>query len=294
MKGFISYYKRKLRIFISKNFEPQILKFEKRRITKLLENKKEIVLIYSIGKVGSSSVYSSIKSSEVNIPTFHLHSLAPERIEEQKEYYRSGVRNSVPFHLIQSTAMLEALKSYNGKIYLLTPIREPISRELSSIFQDSFNFSNSKDDLKNDLSSTVNDKVKDLVSELPEYEWFERELKQVFNIDIFDVNFDFDPDQGYLYQTYDNLDFCLVRAENLNQSFRDITKKMFGEHNSISLSSANEASDKFYNTSYIEIKKEISLDEEQLEKVVNSSFIQKFYPDFISNIRRKWQREIHV
>ncbi len=148
--------------------------------------------MYSIGKVGSSTFYNSIKKSKsIKIPIYHIHSLAKEKIAVQKKYYKNSKRKSIPMHLIQSSVISEALKSYSGKLYIFTLIREPISRELSSIFQDSFNFTKQRNLNIDLIEKVITSKIKDLVEELPEYAWFTKELNEVFDIDVFELPFQY-------------------------------------------------------------------------------------------------------
>ena len=71
-----SYLKRSTSILLSRFLSWPIEKFESWRIKRLMNRNDNIILVYSIGKVGSSSVYKSIKDSPlVKAPIFHVHSL---------------------------------------------------------------------------------------------------------------------------------------------------------------------------------------------------------------------------
>ena len=121
----------------------------------------ETILVFSIGKVGSSSIYNSIKKAKsINIPIYHIHSLSQEQIVVQKKYYKNSNRKSLPMHLIQSSVISDALKNYKGKVYIFTLIREPISREISSVFQDSFNFTKQRNIRGDVIEKVIDDKIK--------------------------------------------------------------------------------------------------------------------------------------
>ena len=282
-----SFWKRKFKIILSRYFESVIYYIERKKIKKNFSKKDEITLVYSIGKVGSSTIYNSInRSIDINIPIYHIHSLAPDKIIEQKIYYKNSNRKSVPLHLLQSSAISEELKSYKGKINIFTLIREPISREMSSIFQDSFNFTNQRSMRGEGIDNIVEEKIKDMVKELPEYKWFNRELKYVFDIDVFELTFN--TNVGYFYEEYGNKKFCLIRLENLNNNFDAIIKKVFNRDSSIPLISENDAEDKFYSEDYSNLKSRLSIEELDLNKIINSSFVVKFYRDYIPSIKQKW------
>ena len=117
--------------------------------------------MFSISKVGSSSIYNSIKKAKsINIPIYHIHSLSQEQIVVQKKYYKNSNRKSLPMHLIQSSVISDALKNYKGKVYIFTLIREPISREISSVFQDSFNFTKQRNIRGDVIEKVIDDKIK--------------------------------------------------------------------------------------------------------------------------------------
>lgn len=285
-----SYLKRSTSILLSRFLSWPIEKFESWRIKRLMNRNDNIILVYSIGKVGSSSVYKSIKDSPlVKAPIFHVHSLNEERIKEQKRYYLDSERKSIPFHLIQSSIITSQLDSYKGKITVLTLIREPLVREISSLFQDSFNFTKSMTIDKDLISNVIDEKLHDLLKELPEVSWFERELKEVFGIDIFDI--DFDINKGYHINISDQVNFTLIRLENLNVNFEQISKILFDLSEPITMSPSNVSNSKFYHKDYKMISRERLLSGKEIERIINTAYINKFYPDYIQEIKEKWEKQ---
>lgn len=291
LKNQFSYLKRRTKIAASKYFERQITAYEQKRLEKVLEKSTNLVLVYSIGKVGSASVYKSIKHQEefVDYPVFHLHSLSPAQILEQKKYYKSSKRKSVPFHLIQASILSGLLPEYQGEIYIITLIREPIQREVSSIFQDSFNFTNSQQVGKSGILKVVQEKLDALVQNLPENSWFERELKTVFGFDVFTA--DFDPKIGFTIIQNEKTKLAFIRLENLDDHYPQICQELFEMSIDFELLKTNVSDNKFYKKDYEEIKCQIALPEEELEKIIRTKFIQKFYPDFIPTIKERWRKK---
>ena len=121
---------------------------------------------------------------------------------------------------------------------------------------------------------------------MPEYKWFNQELKEVFNVDVFKLPFDID--QGYFHEKYDDKEFCLIRLENLNQNFNIIMKEVFNRDSSIPLILENEAKNKFYSNDYKDLKNSLSIEELEFNKIINTSFLTKFYIDYIPTIKQKW------
>ena len=285
----ISYIKSLVKIQVTKFFEKELYYLEKRKLKKLLKNKDKLVLIYTIGKVGSSSVYDSLKaSSKVNMPVFHIHALNPDRIEAQKQYYRNSKRGAIPFHLIQSTVLSELLPTFAGKVYLISLVREPVQRELSSLFQDSFNFTNSKNPVNSDMEEVVKGKMEELLQRLPEDEWFTNELQHVFGFNVYQMPFD--PSKGYWVEQdkENNVDLAFVRLENLRTCFSEAMRELFELNDSLQLLDANVSDTKFYNEAYQETKSTIKLSKAELNALIDSTFIQKFYSDHIETLSKRW------
>lgn len=97
---------------------------------------KQTVLIFTVGKVGSSSIYSTCLANE-NIDAYHLHHISPQALQAQSAAF---VNNPEMMHDHLKTALLlaerKALQNENLKVINL--VRDPVSRSLSHFFQDYF------------------------------------------------------------------------------------------------------------------------------------------------------------
>jgi hypothetical protein len=287
----LSYIKSRLKLELTKRFEKQLYFLERIRLKKTFKNSKELVLIYTIGKVGSSSVYDSLrKNKKFGLPVFHIHSLEPSRILEQKEYYKNSERGSVPFHLIQSSILSELLSNYSGKIYVISLIREPLNRELSSLFQDSFNFTSSSNLIDSDMDSVIENKLQALLKSLPEDEWFSNELEKVFGFDIYKMPFDID--KGYQIENKNNITLAFIRLESLRSIFPQAMKELFGRDYNLTLVDSNIGDDKFYNDAYKEIRTRINFSKSEIDYLLKTNFMQKFYKDQKDAIRKRWVKKI--
>jgi hypothetical protein len=281
------FLKSKLKILLLRFFELPITIYENFRIKRIFKKNREIVIVYTIGKVASTTVQTSlINSNIIDFPVFHLHSLNKSRICEQKDYYKKSKRKSIPLHLIQSSIISDLLDSYSGKIYVLTLTREPIQREVSSIFQDSFNFTSSQNLLESDIEQVISRNLEKMKVSLPEENWFKEEVLNVFGFDL--MNIKFDVNKGYLIEVKSNIHIVLIRMENLNEKFSQAAKELFGIEMEICLISDNKSEDKFYNADYKIINANIRIEENLLNTILDSKFINQFYPDFKDTIRKKW------
>lgn len=282
----MSFLRQKIRILASRYLETPIRWYVKYQIRTVLQKSDQLILIYSIGKVGSSSVYDSIRSAFPNSnAVFHIHSLNPLRIEEQKRYYRQSERASIPLHLIISESISHELEAFKGNVYVITLIREPISRELSSVYQDYFNFSTDKNIASELMRKVSEDKVLELTKRLPEETWFDSEIKSVFGFDV--LNDPFLVNKAFGIWSNGNVKLALLRMENLNQIFSRAMSELFGVDKFVLLHS-NDSADKFYSDSYKRDSRAFKLTEDQLNAILSKPFYAKFYSDKIDEVRCKW------
>ena len=65
------------------------------------------IVIYQMGKVGSSSVYSSLKALKLDNPVYHVHFLTPQGINWAETIYKSEFprRHRIEAHILQSIHM---------------------------------------------------------------------------------------------------------------------------------------------------------------------------------------------
>ena len=283
----MSFVKQKFRVWVSRYFEIPITSFMKWKIGGILNRSQDLILIHTIGKVGSSSVYQSVADAfPENRSIFHIHSLNQDRNKEQELYYRSSKRGSVPLHLIISRIISDRLSSYKGQILVITLIREPISRELSSVYQDYFNFSDDKNISADWMRNVIKKKVQEMATELPEEKWFKSELLEVFGVDVFKQKFDVA--KGYFNLKDGNVVFALIRLEDLNDKFADMMLEMFGKQG-VKLVRENDSSDKFYDAHYKEEMNELRIDSSTFDRIIGQRFVTHFYSDKLNQLSKKWK-----
>lgn len=285
----LSFSKEKAKVFILRYFSDLLAWIDRRRLKSIFDNSDSMVIIYTIGKVASTAVYDSlIAHPKLNKPVFHIHCLNNGRIIEQKAYYKGSKKKSFPFHLIRGQVISEFLPSYKGKVFLITLVREPIARELSSLFQDSLNFSTSLKSLNSEMSKVVESKFRAMVNQLPEDEWFSRELLEVFDIDIY--NLAFEVSKGYCIKSDGSLIFGLIRLENLQDRFDPFCRELFGINLPFHLVNSNLGEDKFYVNAYHEVGLQTKFSSEDVSSILNTKFVKHFYSDLTEVIKSRWER----
>lgn len=266
-----------LRKFIARNFS-FVINFYYKFYFRFLKIKDPLIIILTPGKVGSSSVFKSLKKEFKSV--FHIHNFTKNSIERSIIKNRESNRGYAPLHLIISRHLLSLVKKNNPRIYLICLIREPISREISSIYQNIEMFENTT---YNDFLKINNDKVTSNLTTtlssnqyLNELEgWFNEQLFEHFGVDIFKLNLD----NGYCIKNFKNISFLLIRMEDLDRHFSESISKLLPFSSSkIQLTRDNTASTKYYNVEYLKLKQKMDFKEfKRFDHYVNNKFVNHFY-----------------
>jgi glycosyltransferase involved in cell wall biosynthesis/Tfp pilus assembly protein PilF len=286
---------------IKKNgvWRDRIAKCEARKIEKITFNSMRAygyqlevrpIVIYQMGKVGSTSVYESLKALNLDSPIYHVHYLTESGI---KRIGNKNVDSRKPRHLNESMQLRRLIDNRNKYNYwkIISFVRDPIARNISAFFQ---NISHWYPEIYSD-AIPISTKIKNLVNiflnnyphEIP-IEWFDEELKQVFSIDIFEN--DFPKDKGFKTYRCDKNELLLIRVEDLDKC-ATAALNTFLNINDFKLLKDNLAENKRYFEFYKLFKSQINLPEGMVEKIYNSKYAKHFYtPTELSSFISKWKR----
>ncbi len=230
----------------------------------------EPIFIFQMGKVGSRSI-SDVLARQYKGAVIHGHAFSQFYPQgEVKELYRYVHGPKPP-----------------ARIAMISPIREPIARNISAFFQN-FEYYTGEDPGSCTLSL---DEVRSIFIEKFTHdeplEWFNRCLKPNFGIDVFDTPF---PDVGFAtYETPSvrllvfRLELPHVHKQQLLQGFLNMP--------SFALGSTNKSSDKPYSTLYRRFLSEVKLPRSLVDGMCDSKYFRHFYPpDFIETVRGSWTK----
>lgn len=183
-----------------------------------------VVLLYQMGKVGSTSTWQSLASSNLPYSIYKTHFLSDPGIKESREHF--GPLIGEPGMLPHAEAVREVRSMLaDGKVRtwkIISLVRDPIARDISS-FAQLVHF------MQPDLvSPRVDvDKVARAASahfllwnEATSYQsrWFDNEIRSLFGIDVFSTPFD--PLARQLRITVDCVDLLVLRLEDFRSHFR--------------------------------------------------------------------------
>lgn len=258
------------------------------------------LLIYQMGKVGSSSVLQTLKKADRRHAIFHVHQLSERGIRRKEDW----LRHFHSLHLPQMAEDLQFSRELRAWIdanrarvpwKIITMTRDPVSVKLSSFFENIAVYRHEVFDPPRKINidkvvRTLMNTVFHSYDEKRDYtcSWFDEELEQVFGIDIYSVPYDFA--RGYTILSKGNVCVALIRLEDLERGFRPAMAD-FVHLPDLELIKVNTAKQKSYWNEYQAVLRSFSLPEELFDRIYSSRYARHFYPPAErEKARQKWVR----
>ena len=242
-------------------------------------SRKPCVLILTPGKVGSSSVYKTLKAQNF-ADVFHIHRISQKGVEGSVARHLQSHRKSLPYHLYVSQYLRVKFKELlNGKLYCITIIREPISRELSSVFQNlDMHFVDA-----NKGAYTVENCLKVVQKNLHERpdggleEWLNTELDSTFGIDV--MKRTLPSNRPFEITKVKGVRHLLIRLEDLDQFYSQAIRELIPDLTQHQLLQENVGNRKEYSEVYSLVKTNLVLPAQTLTAVIESKYFRAFYSE---------------
>ena len=132
------------------------------------------IVVYQMGKVGSSSVTESLKLAGVN-HVFHVHRMNPDNIQRVRKEYLDN--NQRPLDEKVGERLCRSIVERRRKAKFITLVREPISRNISAFFQNFMRFTGAEyDDADYTIEELVEIFIRDYKHSVPST-WFDVDMK---------------------------------------------------------------------------------------------------------------------
>lgn len=270
---------------------PLYILVEKNKIIKNIH--KEKIIIYQMGKVGSSTVYETVKNMNLDFSVNHIHFLSDDGILEAENFFRNSVSKKIPMHLHRSKLIKEYFNFKNEKIKFITLTREPIGRIISDVFQNLKYFYPDLIDgqqLKTEEIQQIVSSKLDISNVDSEFatNWFDNELIKALDIDIFE--YAFDVEKGYSIIKNANIEILLLQMEGMNNILEEALQEFFNYKNSIKIQHTNIGDNKVFSNEQSWIKNNIQLNDEVLSAFYSTKYMKHFYSDQqIRKFKNKWK-----
>lgn len=222
------------------------------------------VFIYQQGKVGSSTLRRSIR-----------------------KYYDGAVMAA---HNIENgfdwtvDVLNEEVKKQPIPIKIITPIREPISRNLSAFFQNFERFAGVKfEDSRHSVQELMDIFFEKVGHEFP-INFLDLHIYKHFGIDAYETPF---PNEDYVFLKKGDVELLIMKYD-IDETVKN---KIIGDlinNKSFKIDeNRNVSSSKKYASVYKEIQN-ISLPKWYIDKMLNNKYMRHFYSKEIKGIADKW------
>jgi len=140
------------------------------------------ILIYQMGKVGSTTILKSLRDYGVN-PVYHIHSMNIQNIKMKKEEFKDkGPPYGTPPKHLDKYKKLRPILKENRSVKIISLVREPIWRNISGFFQNLPKYI-SKEKRRKDLSYLEKIFFRDYDRHDRPEKWFDREIKEVIGME---------------------------------------------------------------------------------------------------------------
>ena len=243
------------------------------------------IIVYQMGKVGSSSIESSLDVSGVK--SIHIHTLYGETVNYLFDYSNTGFSRGMKKALL--CFLYRQSFKFGGNVKIISLMREPISRNLSTLFQElpRMLYLESKKDNRSEMDvNEVLDRCMNIyVNQRIPLNWFNDELRKVTGINVFSKKFN----RELGFEVYKNrkVELLMLTAEKLNANYDAVAN--FTGISGGKLINSNTSSKKWYSTLYVEYKNNYNPEPDWINEVYNSQCIKYFYSDAdIELFKSKW------
>ena len=161
-------------------------------LEEVLAGTDPMLLVHQMGRAGSMTTVNSLRQAGVDLPVYHTHWLNPETIDGRKHLTAHLPEARHPLNMRVARRIAEELKREGTKRRLwklVTVFREPVARNISvfflsiDAFVDDFERRYARGELSHQQLLDI------FLEKFPHdqpLEWFDREVRDVFGIDVYD------------------------------------------------------------------------------------------------------------
>ncbi len=243
------------------------------------------VLVFTMAKVGSLSVYQSLKK-QTTLPVFHIHSL--DELEEQKHIDLCKANKLYPGSRTPVFLINREILFKKRTFKVISLFRNPIERNLSAFFE-AFEIHMGvpaqlyKGSLE-EIETAFHDKLNHNYCK----NWFENQFMNGLGINVYQSPFD--KQIGYDFISKENKEILLLKSD-LEDSLKEKLVRNFCNLENLTLKNVNITSAKKEATLYIDFKKHIKFSKEYLENQLESRYMNHFFTEEEKiGLYKKWRK----
>jgi len=267
---------------------------------------REPIIVYTMGKVGSATVFHAFHEQYFFPLTYHVHHLTSKAFQNAvKKYNESGLQISDKINLTtlikgNSSHMSASQILMNPKVIntrrnwnIITLVRDPFSTYLSHIFQ---NPQIRRPFLLDENGMLNKEKVERHIDEIftkphPEKDfisnWFDNEFYKFTGVDLY--QYPFNPEKGYAIIHEKRFKIAVIALESLDKNLPLIFKEFTNSSEEISIEKKNIRTRDDKSGFYQELKNNIKVPRDGLEKFYSTKYARYFFTtEYREQMINKW------
>ena len=239
---------------------------------KLYATNQTPIIIYQMGKVGSSSVMKSLEKKAI-LPLFRVHFLLKNA--DNRSFYNPKVYEILELKLGREKQVRRGEFLYNKiivpkkQVKIISLTREPIGRNVAAFFQNFERETGKKYEQSNFTPQELRDIFINFFPHSTPLDWFDNHFKPFFGIGVYE--YPFPKEQGYLIINKDNVDLLILKLET-SDSVKEKAIAEFLGLKEFKLVRTNVGEDKNYRDMYKEFKQNLKLPLSYVEEMCSSKW----------------------
>lgn len=266
----------------------------------------ETVVVYQMGKVGSSTIVASLAALHKPWAIHHAHILDPQRLARfeanvKRHFTRKLVDEEARGRLAERLVAEKSLRRMldDGRLArrwkVITLVRDPVARNLSSFCEilDLQLDYHLRDKLRaRGIDGVTRELGRMFLDTYPDHtfplEFFDTEMRPALGWNVFTTPFPHHA--GYAIYRCERADVLLLRLEDLDRCVTRAFREFLGIDN-FTLVRENVGSEKDYSEMYRRLLDAIRLPESYLSRMYGSKYATHFYTtDELSRFNARWRR----
>lgn len=239
---------------------------------------KSPVIVWTMGKVGSLSVYQGVRLAKLK--ALHPHYCDDETLDQMGA--RIGREMPVIQHGLQSAAVLKAATVKNPA-FIITMVRTPIERNISSYFHNK--------EFMDVTPENVEEMTRHFVKTYPHHvatDWLDENLKKVIGLDVYAEPFE--KKRGFRIYDRGRHKVLLLRSDLTREAQGAAVSGFVGRP--VTVRNVNVGAEKSYANDYRRFLDQIAFSKDYVEQMLESRYAKHFWPRTkIEELRRFWLRQ---
>ncbi len=200
-----------------------------------------------------------------------------------KPFLENGVR---PHRYALALFVKRRVIEKGKPVKIITAVREPVERNISSFFQDFKAYNGGK----GVNAVTVEEAIQNFIKYYPHNladTWFQKDFMPVLGLTPADIRFDIEKKVGSF--GYGSFKFLILRTD-LDNDEKTMVIRRFTDCPEITLENRNAYEEKEYRSFYRQFKQQIKLPDHLIDEIYSKSYVRLFFTEKeINGFREGWK-----